>query len=208
MRVIGGTTTHDASGSTLPESSPDSLSARRGKKKEKKSCVALFPFGMADLASARASFTYGSARRNQRETGDARTGTDRIPTEATACSAARSENKLPLHAALTSCGQAKSCDARGAEPRGRDGHSPLLRWRRREEAGRRERAALVASESVQIHRPRTRRQAETAQDFGFVSDAKTRSTATNNARPVADEAEHAARPHSTYRCRRARICTP
>jgi hypothetical protein len=123
VRVIGGTTTHDASGSTLPESSPDSLSARRGKKKEKKSCVALFPFGMADLASARASFTYGSARRNQRETGDARTGTDRIPTEATACSAARSENKLPLHAALTSCGQAKSCDARGAEPRGRDGHS-------------------------------------------------------------------------------------
>jgi hypothetical protein len=160
---------------------------------------------MADLASARASFTYGSARRNQRETGDARTGTDRIPTEATACSAARSENKLPLHAALTSCGQAKSCDARGAESRGRDGHSPLLRlrWRRREEAGRRERAALVASESMQIQRPRTRRQAETAQDFGFVSDAKTRSTATNNARPVADEAvpchrriHDAARPHS------------
>lgn len=94
--------------------------------------------------------------------------------------------------------------------------SPLLRWRRREEAGRRERAALVASESVQIQRPRTRRQAETAQDFGFVSDAKTRSTATNNARPVADEAEHAVchaivastTPPSQpqYRCRRARIC--
>jgi hypothetical protein len=72
-----------------------------------------------------------------------------LPRPSPAASAARGENKLRQ--------AAKSCDGAGGD----DAH----RWRRREEAGRRKRAALVALPRSRCRSREARRQAETAQDL-------------------------------------------